>query len=59
MTGFPEIRTHKLKEHLSEEVISVRGLCKSFGNNKVLDHFDLSLYRGENLVVLGKSGSGK
>jgi phospholipid/cholesterol/gamma-HCH transport system ATP-binding protein len=24
-----------------------------------LDHFDLSLFRGENLVVLGKSGSGK
>jgi len=59
MTTYPEIRTHRLKEHLSEEVISVRGLCKSFGNNKVLDHFDLSLYRGENLVVLGKSGSGK
>ena len=59
MTSYPEIRTHRLKEHLSEEVISVRGLCKSFGKNKVLDQFDLTLYRGENLVVLGKSGSGK
>jgi phospholipid/cholesterol/gamma-HCH transport system ATP-binding protein len=59
MTSFPEIRTHRLREHRSEEVITIRGLCKSFGENKVLDHFDLSLFRGENLVVLGKSGSGK
>jgi phospholipid/cholesterol/gamma-HCH transport system ATP-binding protein len=42
-----------------ETVIRIEGLCKSFGTNKVLDQFNLSLYRGENLVVLGKSGSGK
>ena len=42
-----------------EEVITIKNLSKSFGANKVLKHFDLSLYRGENLVVLGKSGSGK
>ncbi|MCB0533839.1 MAG: ATP-binding cassette domain-containing protein [Lewinellaceae bacterium] len=40
-------------------VIRIEGLCKSFGDNVVLDHFDLTLYEGENLVVLGKSGSGK
>ncbi len=40
-------------------VIRVEGLCKAFGDNVVLDHFDLTLYAGENLVVLGKSGSGK
>jgi phospholipid/cholesterol/gamma-HCH transport system ATP-binding protein len=44
---------------MPESVIKIEGLCKSFGTNKVLDHFDLSLFRGENLVVLGKSGSGK
>ncbi len=44
---------------MPETVIKIEGLCKSFGANQVLDHFDLSLYRGENLVVLGKSGSGK
>jgi phospholipid/cholesterol/gamma-HCH transport system ATP-binding protein len=59
MTSYPEIRTHRLREHTSEEVITVRGLCKRFGNNTVLDHFDLSLFKSENLVVLGKSGSGK
>jgi phospholipid/cholesterol/gamma-HCH transport system ATP-binding protein len=59
MPTYPSIRTHRLREHLSEEVIRIRGLQKSFGTNKVLDGFDVSLYRGENLVVLGKSGSGK
>lgn len=42
-----------------EQVILVEDLCKAFGDNVVLDHFNLELYRGENLVVLGKSGSGK
>lgn len=42
-----------------EEVITIEGLYKAFGTNKVLVNFDLSLYRGESLVVLGKSGSGK
>lgn len=42
-----------------ETVISVENLCKSFGDNTVLDHFNLELYRGESLVVLGRSGSGK
>jgi phospholipid/cholesterol/gamma-HCH transport system ATP-binding protein len=43
----------------NEPVIVVEQLCKAFGDNVVLDHFDLTLNRGENLVVLGKSGSGK
>lgn len=44
----------------SEEIIiSIRGLEKSFGNNHVLRGVDLDLYRGENLVVLGRSGTGK
>ncbi len=43
----------------NEPVIVVEQLCKAFGENVVLDHFDLTLNRGENLVVLGKSGSGK
>lgn len=43
----------------AEAVIEVRQLSKSFGTNHVLKQFDLTLNRGENLVVLGKSGSGK
>ncbi|WP_194973741.1 ABC transporter ATP-binding protein [Aquiflexum lacus] len=42
-----------------EKVVEIRGLVKSFGDNHVLKGVDLDLYKGENLVVLGKSGSGK
>lgn len=40
-------------------VIEVKNLFKSFGDNHVLRDFSLSLSRGENLAILGKSGSGK
>lgn len=41
-------------------VIEIKGLFKSFGkNNDVLKGVDLVVQKGENLVVLGKSGSGK
>ncbi|MBC3538422.1 ABC transporter ATP-binding protein [Rufibacter sediminis] len=43
----------------SNSVISIRGLVKSFGDLHVLRGVDLDLYKGENLVVLGKSGTGK
>ena len=40
-------------------VIDIRGLNKSFGDNHVLKNIDMDLYEGENLVVLGRSGTGK
>jgi len=40
-------------------VLEIRDLYKSFGDNHVLNGFSLKLYKGENLVVMGKSGSGK
>jgi phospholipid/cholesterol/gamma-HCH transport system ATP-binding protein len=40
-------------------VIQIKNLFKSFGDNKVLVDFSVDLIKGENLVVLGKSGSGK
>lgn len=43
----------------AQPVISITNLKKSFGNNKVLKDFNIDLKEGENLVVLGKSGSGK
>ncbi|MBA2746331.1 MAG: ATP-binding cassette domain-containing protein [Flavisolibacter sp.] len=42
-----------------QTVIEVKDLNKAFGDNKVLQGFNLELKKGENLVVLGKSGSGK
>ncbi|KAB1158209.1 ABC transporter ATP-binding protein [Flavobacterium luteum] len=42
-----------------ESVITINGLCKSFGELEVLKGIDLTIYRGENVAVLGKSGSGK
>jgi phospholipid/cholesterol/gamma-HCH transport system ATP-binding protein len=42
-----------------EPVIRVRKLFKAFGDNRVLEGVDLDVFPAENLVVLGKSGSGK
>ncbi len=44
---------------MEEKVVEIRELVKSFGDLDVLKGVDLDLYKGENLVVLGKSGSGK
>lgn len=42
-----------------EPVISIRGLHKSFGELNVLTDINLDVFKGENMVVLGRSGSGK
>jgi len=51
----------KLKNiiHKEETVISITGLHKSFGDLEVLKGVDFSLFKGENVAVLGKSGTGK
>ena len=43
----------------SGPVIEIEDLWKSFGSNHVLKGFNLSLQQGENVAVMGKSGSGK
>ena len=40
-------------------VVEIEGLNKSFGDNHVLKNISMELYEGENLVVLGRSGTGK
>lgn len=40
-------------------VIQITDVRKSFGENHVLNGFNMVLHEGENLVVMGKSGSGK
>ncbi len=43
----------------TEPIIEVKDLMKSFGDNHVLINFNLVLNKGENLIIMGKSGSGK
>ena len=47
------------KINSTDPVIEITNLTKSFGTQEVLKNLSLKLYNGENLVVLGKSGSGK
>lgn len=44
---------------MSDEIIRVSGLVKRFGGVKALDHVDLSVCRGDVVVIVGPSGSGK
>ncbi len=53
-TTFAQVNTKS-----STQVIEIKNLKKSFGDQEVLKNVSLQLFNGENLVVLGKSGSGK
>jgi phospholipid/cholesterol/gamma-HCH transport system ATP-binding protein len=43
----------------SQPIISIKNLHKSFGKNKVLKGINLIVNKGEDLVIMGRSGSGK
>ena len=43
----------------TKTIIKIDNLYKSFGTNVVLNGFTMDLKEGENVVVMGKSGSGK
>jgi phospholipid/cholesterol/gamma-HCH transport system ATP-binding protein len=47
------------KNQNSGQVIEINNLRKGFGTQEVLKDVSLKLFNGENLAVLGKSGSGK
>ncbi|MFT4533479.1 MAG: phospholipid/cholesterol/gamma-HCH transport system ATP-binding protein [Saprospiraceae bacterium] len=53
--------SNNIEEHFKEKkpLIEIKNLRKSFGNNEVLKGIDLQLFPQENVVILGKSGSGK
>ena len=42
-----------------QNLVELRGIRKAFGDNVVLDGVDLSVARGEVIVIAGPSGSGK
>lgn len=56
-TTFPE-RQVQATDH-PEVMASIRDLQKSFGDREVLKGVHLDLYKSENLVILGRSGTGK
>ena len=43
----------------TKHIIEIKDLRKSYGDNHVLNGFNMFLVEGENLVIMGKSGSGK
>jgi phospholipid/cholesterol/gamma-HCH transport system ATP-binding protein len=43
----------------NKTIIEIKDLKKSYGDNHVLNGFNMRLVEGENLVIMGKSGSGK
>ncbi len=42
-----------------DDLIQMRHIAKAFGSNEVLKDIHMDLHKGENLVILGKSGTGK
>ncbi len=47
------------KTHDGKPLITLKDVIKSFGTNEVLKGISMELYSNENLVIIGKSGSGK
>jgi len=46
-------------DYTAQPIIDIENLYKSFGKNHVLKGFNLKVWQGENVAVMGKSGSGK
>lgn len=44
---------------LRQPVISLRGVCKQFGANRILQDISLDVHAGETLCIIGESGCGK
>jgi len=59
MNSPTDINTSQVKPKSSDLVIEINNLRKGFGTQEVLKDVSLQLFDGENLAILGKSGSGK
>jgi phospholipid/cholesterol/gamma-HCH transport system ATP-binding protein len=46
-------------DYSAPPIIEIENLYKSFGSNHVLKGFNLKVWQGENVAIMGKSGSGK
>ncbi|TCK64829.1 phospholipid/cholesterol/gamma-HCH transport system ATP-binding protein [Winogradskyella wandonensis] len=59
MSEGEHISKHTNTMNQKDIVLQIKDLHKSFGDNRVLNGFNMTLHKGENLVIMGKSGSGK
>jgi phospholipid/cholesterol/gamma-HCH transport system ATP-binding protein len=53
------LKDKKVAINTSETIIELKNVCKAFGENDVLKGVSLTVKKGEGLVILGRSGSGK
>ena len=59
MLAEADIKKQNNNPNTDTTVVQIKNVFKSFGENHVLKDFSFDLKKGENAVVLGKSGSGK
>ena len=61
----PQMETEKLRIQIKEsdrsgnDVLSVRGLGKTFGGKQLFSDVDLDIRRGEHVGIIGENGTGK
>ena len=48
-----------MAEDKKDIILSIRGMSKSFGRNKVLKHIDLDVKKGSIMGLMGENGAGK
>ncbi len=53
------IENNSVKTESLKPVIEVKGLCKNFGENHVLNGIDIDINKGDVVAVIGPSGCGK
>ena len=48
-----------MSDNFAQPLIQVKGLCKQFGDLKVLENINVDIHKGDVVFVVGPSGSGK
>jgi len=48
-----------MSESMTDSVLSIRNIYKSFGTNRIINGLSIDIYRGEFITLLGESGCGK
>ena len=48
-----------MAEDKKDIILSIRGMSKSFGRNKVLKHINLDVKKGSIMGLMGENGAGK